>query len=189
METINNIYENTVIYKIVCNDTNIKDIYVGSTTDLHKRKAQHKSVCNNQKSNLYNNKLYTFIRNNGSFNNWAFVIIENCNYKTSSEAKTREPYYQEKLMSTLNKNHAISLKTDEIFTKEYHNNLYKNKYYLYHQKRYIEKKIKKLEEQKSTCCVSIQINNSIINITFGVKPNLSNSGLTLTKFDITFGIN
>ena len=185
METTN-IYEKTVIYKIVCKDTNVKDVYVGSTTDLYKRKAQHKSVCNNQKSNLYNSKLYTFIRNNGSFDNWDFIIIENCNFKSSSEAKTRERHYQELLHSTLNKNHAISLKTDEIFTKEYHNNLYKQKYYLYHQKRYLQNKLKKLKEQKNGYCISIQRNNKMIIITLGDSPSFSNSGLTLIKLEVTF---
>ena len=40
----NNInYSNTIIYKIVCNDLNIKDLYRGSTTDFHNRKSNHKS--------------------------------------------------------------------------------------------------------------------------------------------------
>ena len=36
-------YSKTVIYKIVCNDLNVKDVYVGHTTDFTKRKATHKS--------------------------------------------------------------------------------------------------------------------------------------------------
>ena len=28
-------YSKTVIYKIVCNDLNVKDVYVGHTTDFH----------------------------------------------------------------------------------------------------------------------------------------------------------
>ena len=38
-------YLNTIIYKFVCNDLNIKDTYVGHTTDFIKRKATHKSHC------------------------------------------------------------------------------------------------------------------------------------------------
>ena len=38
-------YSKTIIYKIVCNDLNVKDIYVGSTTDFTKRKNKHKSCC------------------------------------------------------------------------------------------------------------------------------------------------
>ena len=48
----NNInYSNTIIYKIVCIDLNIKDLYIGSTTDSYNRKSNHKSKCN-----LENNK-------------------------------------------------------------------------------------------------------------------------------------
>ena len=42
-------YTNTIIYKIVCNDLNITDLYVGSTTDFTNRKYNHKSSCNNEK--------------------------------------------------------------------------------------------------------------------------------------------
>ena len=35
-------YNNTLIYKIVCNDLNIKDVYVGHTTDFRRRKNCHK---------------------------------------------------------------------------------------------------------------------------------------------------
>jgi hypothetical protein len=32
-------YSKTVIYKIVCNDLDVKDIYIGSTTEFTKRKC------------------------------------------------------------------------------------------------------------------------------------------------------
>ena len=35
------------IYKIVCKDVAVKEIYVGSTTNLKVRKCAHKSSCNN----------------------------------------------------------------------------------------------------------------------------------------------
>ena len=40
-------YSKTIIYKIVCNDLNITDLYIGHTTNFIKRKATHKSNCNN----------------------------------------------------------------------------------------------------------------------------------------------
>ena len=39
-------YRHTHFYKIVCKDLNIKDCYVGHTTDFTKRKYQHKTACN-----------------------------------------------------------------------------------------------------------------------------------------------
>ena len=32
-------YSRTIIYKIVCNDLNVEECYVGSTTDFSKRKS------------------------------------------------------------------------------------------------------------------------------------------------------
>jgi len=43
-------YEKSTIYKIVCKDVNIKDCYVGSTTNFNRRKQEHKYNCNNVKT-------------------------------------------------------------------------------------------------------------------------------------------
>ena len=45
-------YSNTIIYSISCKDKTISDVYVGHTTNLIKRKCQHKVSYNN-----LNNKL------------------------------------------------------------------------------------------------------------------------------------
>ena len=37
-------YSKTSIYKIVCNDLNITDCYVGNTTEFTKRKSDQKSL-------------------------------------------------------------------------------------------------------------------------------------------------
>jgi len=66
----------SVIYNIFCKDENIKDCYIGSTNDLHRRKLNHKSTCNNINSDRYNIKLYNFIRANGGFENFDFIILE-----------------------------------------------------------------------------------------------------------------
>jgi len=42
-------YSKTIIYKIVCNDLNVKDCYVGHTINMTKRKWAHKSRCHNDK--------------------------------------------------------------------------------------------------------------------------------------------
>ena len=56
-------YSKTVIYKMQHVD-NPELLYVGSTTDFTRRKAGHKSVCNNANDKLYNIKLYSMIRDN-----------------------------------------------------------------------------------------------------------------------------
>ena len=47
-------YTKTIMYKICCNDLNIKDIYIGHTTDFKTRKSSHKSRCNNPNNKQYN---------------------------------------------------------------------------------------------------------------------------------------
>ena len=55
-------YNNSIIYKLCCKDTNITDIYVGSTTNFYRRKQDHKQQCNNTNSKEYNKNAYQFIR-------------------------------------------------------------------------------------------------------------------------------
>lgn len=95
-------YSNTIIYKIVCNDLNVKECYVGHTTSFSHRKANHKKNCNNINSNRYNCKVYQFIRENGGWENWAMIEIEKVNCADSLEAKKRERYWIELLNAKLN---------------------------------------------------------------------------------------
>lgn len=95
-------YSKTIIYKIVCNDLNICDVYVGSTTDFVRRKGQHKQSCNNEKSKKYNRKVYQTIRANGGWDNFSMVEIEKYPCNDSNEARTRERHYYELLNASLN---------------------------------------------------------------------------------------
>ncbi len=97
-------YANSVVYKIVCLDPTITDLYVGSTTNLIRRKCAHKNTCiniNNKHHNLY---VYTFIRDNGGFENWQFVVVRRYNnIKTKEELLRKKRKYIDKLKPTLNK--------------------------------------------------------------------------------------
>ena len=55
-------YQKTIIYKFVCDDLSITDIYVGATTDMIRRKAGHKKCCNNPNDKHYNFKIYQSMR-------------------------------------------------------------------------------------------------------------------------------
>ena len=79
-------YSKTIIYKIVCNDLNITDLYVGHTTQFTKRKCGHKSKCNNLNSKSYNLIIYKTIRDNGGWENWSMIEIEKYNCNDSNEA-------------------------------------------------------------------------------------------------------
>jgi hypothetical protein len=93
-------YSNTIIYKITCIDDNIKDVYVGHTTNFVQRKHAHKQCCINEK---YGNcKLYDVIRNNGGWNNWNMEIINFFNCKDHYEARIKEQEYFVLLNANLN---------------------------------------------------------------------------------------
>ena len=62
-------YSKTVMYKIVCRDPNIKEIYVGHTVNFIKRKSRHHGSCNCESDKAYNLKIYQCIRANGGWNN------------------------------------------------------------------------------------------------------------------------
>ena len=85
-------YSNGLIYKIVCNDNNIKEVYYGSTTSFVKRKNCHKTGCNNINSNCYNQPKYQFIRCNGGWDNWKMVLVKDypCNNKLELEREERK---------------------------------------------------------------------------------------------------
>jgi predicted GIY-YIG superfamily endonuclease len=83
-------YANTIIYKIVCNDLNITECYVGHTTDIVRRKYNHKNCSVNEKSKDYNTKLYKTIREKGGFDNYSMIEIEKYPCKDVQEAKKKK---------------------------------------------------------------------------------------------------
>ena len=95
-------YNNTIIYKIVCNDLNITDCYVGHTTHFIKRKSSHKHHACNVATKQDNLKIYTTIRANGGWTNWSMIEIEKFPCLDSNEAKAREHYYYELFHAKLN---------------------------------------------------------------------------------------
>jgi len=95
-------YSKTIIYKIVCNDLNITECYVGHTTNFIQRKNRHKSNCNCETNDSYNFKIYKFIRDNGNWNNWTMIEIEKYPCNDINEATARERYWYEQLNSKLN---------------------------------------------------------------------------------------
>ena len=92
---------NSIIYKIICKDINITNTYVGLTINFKQRKFSHENNC----INLKKGKLYDFIRDNGGWNNWQMIVVENYSCLTRKEAGLREKYWYEKLNANLNKNY------------------------------------------------------------------------------------
>lgn len=96
-------YSKTIIYKICCKDVNITDIYVGHSTDLIRRRQQHKQNCYNETDKEYNVYKYQFIRENGGWENWSLIPIEEFPCENVNQARIRERYWIETLKATLNK--------------------------------------------------------------------------------------
>ena len=93
-----------IIYKICCKDVTVKEIYIGSTSNLLKdRKSRHKSCCNNSTNKGFNYYVYQYIRKNGGFDNFDIVEIERYPCSDRQELNKRERYWIELLQSTLNK--------------------------------------------------------------------------------------
>ena len=95
-------YSNTIIYKIVCNDLNIKDVYVGHTTNFTKRKQSHKKRCTDENNDKYHYKVYQTIREYGGWDNWIMVEIEKYPCNDMNEATKQERYWYEQLNAKLN---------------------------------------------------------------------------------------
>jgi len=143
-------YQKSLIYKLCCNNTDIKDIYIGSTTDFIKRKNCHKTTCNNPNAEGHYFKVYQFIRENNGWDNWSMVLVEKYPCESKLQLKQRERYFIELLESKLNCN--IPMR----FQKEYRNdNIDKVKEY---QKGYYLKNADKIKK-KITCECGSTITN------------------------------
>ena len=105
-------YSNTIFYKIVCKDLNVKDIYVGHTTSFVKRKSMHKLRSVNDPAKVYN-----IIRQNGCWDNWDMIQIEKMHCADGNEARSRERYWYEKLNASLN-THVPSRSVEERLNSE-----------------------------------------------------------------------
>jgi hypothetical protein len=91
-------YSTTIIYKITCKDTNIKELYVGHTTNFVQRRQAHKQECINNNAC----KLYAIIREHGGWNNWIMEIVHFFTCNDQYEARTKEQEYFVLLKATLN---------------------------------------------------------------------------------------
>jgi len=105
------------IYKIVCKDDSITECYVGSTSDIKKRKIEHKSNCNNPNSKEYNKLLYKYIRDNNGFDNFILKKVKTIHYDDKTELLNKERQWMERLNATLNKD--VPSRTKKEYNKQY----------------------------------------------------------------------
>jgi hypothetical protein len=138
-----------IMYKLCCLDPNITDEYVGSTTNFKNRKSRHKKNCNNPNSKEYNFNVYQTIRENGGWENWNMIQIEEYPCNNKREAKSREEFWRKELKATLNMIKAFTTKEEKIEQHKKWIEQNKNKI-LKKQKEYTEnnkEKIKKYQRE------------------------------------------
>ena len=97
-----------VIYKIICNDENIKDCYVGSTSNFKVRKCDHKRLSSDENSKF---KIYETIRNNGGWNNWSMLPI--AEYKEISVIQARIKEEEQRVLLNASMNSRAAFRTEE----------------------------------------------------------------------------
>ncbi len=112
------------IYKIYCNDDNVTDTYIGSTKNIATRKYQHKCKCNNPNDRHYNLKVYKMIRENGGWDNFTFVIIEEIKECSKIQAHIREEYHRKQLKANMNSVSCFSGAVDYNSIEEYNKQYY-----------------------------------------------------------------
>lgn len=94
-------YSKTVIYAIENADKTMR--YIGSTTNIVQRRAEHKYSANCPNSHHYDISLYRTIRQNGGWDKWTMLPIECFPCNNKNEALIRELYWVKNSNSNLNK--------------------------------------------------------------------------------------
>jgi hypothetical protein len=126
-------FANTQIYRFVCNDVNITNTYVGSTTNWTKRKATHKNACNNPSNKAHIFNVYQVIRANGGWDNWSMILVENYPCNGNREAEQREQFWKEHYNDNMGMNKA--------FITEDQNNQYYQQYRDTHKEQIANKNV------------------------------------------------
>jgi hypothetical protein len=145
-------YSKTVMYKLVCKDTNVSEIYVGHTTNVKKRRSHHMDNSKYINRKNYNLKVYQYIRENGGWNNWDMIIFEDYPCNDIFEATKREGYWIKELQANLNCK--IAGRTKSEWQKENREN---NKEKEKEKKKQYYEKIKEKTKEKVICKCGCEI--------------------------------
>jgi len=143
------IYQNSIIYKIKHNDDyDDTNIYVGSTTNFRIRKNQHKSDCNNEKCKQYIYRVYQYIRDNGNWDNFVMIPIEEYPCNSKKELEIRERYHIDLLRPALNRTIPCRTKKEHYEDNKEQISEQKKQYYEANKEYFNEKKKKWYEDNK-----------------------------------------
>jgi len=150
MESVGNVKG---IYCIYCKDSNIPNIYIGSTNNLNKRITEHKQNYKNELRHHYKFKVYRFIRENGGFENWRFTLLERTYTDDKNDLRKLEQMYLDMFEEDLLLNNCRAFgHNQKQYMKEYTE---KNKEKIRKQKKeyYLrnKEKIDKRQNEKKHC--------------------------------------
>jgi hypothetical protein len=123
-------YSKSLIYKIVCKDSSITELYIGSTTNHYQRTATHKTRCTNINDEHYNLKVYKFIRDHGGWDNWEVIELYKYACTSKKELTEEERRTYDSYNSKLNhqKPNRTKAEYDKEERKEYLNKKSKERY-------------------------------------------------------------
>ncbi len=97
-----NKYHKSYIYMINCKDPDVTGSYIGSTMNYKKRQANHKSACHREGNIHYDQKIYIYIRENGGWDNFQMVKLENVCCENFKELCVREGFWIKLMNPSLN---------------------------------------------------------------------------------------
>ena len=135
-------------------DTEWENIYIGSTCSLRDRIGKHKYCCYRDIRPEYNYKVYKYIRENGDWDNFEVLVLEECEVE---KLKRLEQSYMDVYKPTLNSVYALGRDKERSKRnrKNYHkvwseNNKckldeYKKEWYENNKKRLLERAKEKFE--------------------------------------------
>jgi hypothetical protein len=154
-------YSKTIIYRIACKDLTIPFVYIGSTTDMARRRQIHRSYCTNPDSQYHHLKLYRVINENGGWDEWDMVMVEEYPCNNSEEARRRERYWFELLS-----NRDISLNIQLPFISEEERKqkekMYAKSYYEAHKEASLERQKAYYENNREAAREKYQLNKDKI---------------------------
>ncbi len=76
--------------------------YIGSTNNFSRRKSHHKKNVRNKVGKLYHTYLYSFIRQNGGWENFNMIIIQTNEFENINEGRIEEQKLIDELKPLLN---------------------------------------------------------------------------------------
>jgi len=144
-------YNDAVIYKICCDDIDIKNVYIGSTCKFIDRKRTHKNACNNKANRDYDRYVYRFIRENGGWKNWTVSIVDYTPCNSGLELLRIERKYIEKIDKDLSLNIQLPTRTPAEYLLDNYNHIQqKKKEYKLDNYEYLQQKNKEYYEKNKT---------------------------------------